>query len=284
MPPDLEALVAENEQLKRLLERGHAAWAATEEELRAQIGELTKARDEASYADRAKSAFLANMSHELRTPLNAIIGFSEMMQCEVAGALNEKYRSYAEDIQRSGLHLKEVVNGILDLSKIEMGSLELREAPIYIPDITEACIRLVGPLAVTGQVRLASAIAPSLPTLWGDETRLKQAVLNLLSNAVKFTDVGGNVSLDVHMSGSNLTIMVADTGIGMRPEDIGVALQPFRQIEGPFNRRCEGTGLGLPLAKAFIELHGGTLTLASAPAIGTTARIMLPAARLKMAA
>src|SRR5579862_5419406 len=187
MPPDLEALVAENEQLKRLLERGHAAWAVTEEELRAQIGELTKARDEASYADRAKSAFLANMSHELRTPLNAIIGFSEMMQCEVAGALNEKYRSYAEDIQRSGLHLKEVVNGILDLSKIEMGSLELREAPIYIPDITEACIRLVGPLAVTGQVRLASAIAPSLPTLWGDETRLKQAVLNLLSNAVKFT-------------------------------------------------------------------------------------------------
>ena len=284
MPSDLDSLVAENEQLRRLLERGHAAWQAAEEELRAQILELTQARDEAKFADRAKSSFIANMSHELRTPLNAIIGFSEMMQCEVAGPLNERYRSYADDIRNSGVHLKDVVNGILDLSKIEMGSLELREAPICIPDITEACIRIVSPLAATGQVRLASAIAPSLPTLWGDEIRLKQAVLNLLSNAVKFTDVGGNVSLDVHMSGSNLTIMVADTGIGMRPEDIVVALQPFRQVEGAFNRRHEGTGLGLPLAKAFVELHGGTMTLESAPAVGTTVQITLPAARLKMAA
>jgi signal transduction histidine kinase len=273
MPRDLDSILAENEQLRQLLERGHA-----------QMLELIKARDEAKDADHAKSSFLANMSHELRTPLNAIIGFSEMMQCEVAGPLNEKYRSYVEDIQRSGLHLKEVVNGILDLSKIEMGSLELREAPIYVPDITDACIRLVGPLASTGQVCLASAVAPSLPTLWGDETRLKQALLNLLSNAVKFTDIGGNVSLDVRMSGSNLTFVIADTGIGMRPEDIVVAFQPFRQIQGAFSRRCEGTGLGLPLAKAFVELHGGTLTLQSAPEVGTTAKIMLPAARLKKAA
>lgn len=284
MPPNPGSLIAENEQLRRLLELERATWRVAEEALRTKTIELTKARDEAKDADRAKSSFLANMSHELRTPLNAIIGFSEMMQFEVAGPLNDKYRSYAEDIQRSGLHLKEVVNGILDLSKIETGALELREAPIYIPDITDACIRLVSPLAANGRVQLASAVAPSLPTLWGDETRLKQAVLNVLSNAVKFTSAGGNVSLDVHMSGSNLAIMVADTGVGMRPEDIAIAFQPFRQVDSTRNRRYEGTGLGLPLAKAFVELHGGTLTLESRPAIGTTAHIMLPATRLKKAA
>src|SRR5690242_364802 len=211
--PNLVSLLAENERLKRQLELERSTWHVTEKALQEKNAELTKARDEAKDADRAKSSFLANMSHELRTPLNAIIGFSEMMQFEVAGTLNEKYHAYADDIQRSGLHLKEVVNGILDLSKIEMGALELREAPIYIPDIADACIRLVSPMAANGHVHVASAVAPSLPTLWGDETRLKQAVLNVLSNAVKFTSAGGNVSLDVHMSGPDLSIMVADTGV-----------------------------------------------------------------------
>jgi signal transduction histidine kinase len=258
-------------QLGRVIERQRA-----EESLRAQTVQLVKARDEARDADRAKSAFLANMSHELRTPLNAIIGFSQMMQYQVAGPLNEKYRAYADDIQNSGIHLKDVVNGILDLSKIEVGALELREAPVFITDITDSCIRLVTPMAEKTQVRLVSDIAQGLPVFSADETRLKQAVLNVLSNAVKFTTAGGSVTLKAHMAGPELVIAVADTGIGMRPEDVAIAVQPFRQIDGALNRRYEGTGLGLPLAKAFTELHGGRLEIDSAPGIGTTMRLIIP--------
>ena len=276
MPSSPDALSAENARLKHQLESERAQRLEAEQVLRAQIAALAQERDEAKAADRAKSAFLANMSHELRTPLNAIIGFSQMMQYEVAGALNEKYRSYADDIHSSGIHLKDVVNGILDLSKIEVGALELREAPVYIPDITEACMRLVGPLADNGNVRLAAEIATNLPVLSADETRLKQAVLNILSNAVKFTTPGGSVTLGAHMAGPELVIAVADTGIGMRPDEIAIALQPFRQIDGALNRRHEGTGLGLPLARAFTELHGGRLEIDSTPGIGTIMRLILP--------
>jgi signal transduction histidine kinase len=276
MPSSPDTLNAENARLKHQLESERAQRLEAEQCLRAQIAALAQERDEAKAADRAKSAFLANMSHELRTPLNAIIGFSQMMQYEVAGALNDKYRSYADDIHSSGIHLKDVVNGILDLSKIEVGALELREAPVYIPDITEACMRLVGPLADNGKVRLAAEIAANLPVLSADETRLKQAVLNILSNAVKFTTPGGSVTLGAHMAGLELVIAVADTGIGMRPDEIAIALQPFRQIDGALNRRHEGTGLGLPLARAFTELHGGRLEIDSTPGIGTIMRLILP--------
>jgi len=270
-PGMLDLMAQVGTQLGRVIERQRA-----EESLRAQTVALAKARDEAKDADRAKSSFLANMSHELRTPLNAIIGFSQMMQYEVAGPLNEKYRSYADDIQRSGIHLKDVVNGILDLSKIEVGALELRETPVFIPDITDACMRLVRPLADSAQVHLASEIAPDLPVLSADEIRLKQAVLNVLSNAVKFTTAGGRVTLGARVLGKELVITVADTGIGMRPEDVAVALQPFRQIDSALNRRYEGTGLGLPLARAFTELHGGRLEIDSAPGVGTTITLMIP--------
>ncbi|HXS06867.1 MAG TPA: GAF domain-containing sensor histidine kinase [Rhizomicrobium sp.] len=270
-PGMLDLMAQVGTQLGRVIERQRA-----EESLRAQTVALAKARDEAKDADRAKSSFLANMSHELRTPLNAIIGFSQMMQYEVAGPLNEKYRSYADDIQRSGIHLNDVVNGILDLSKIEVGALELRETPVFIPDITDACMRLVRPLADSAQVHLASEIAPDLPVLSADEIRLKQAVLNVLSNAVKFTTAGGRVTLGARVLGKELVITVADTGIGMRPEDVAVALQPFRQIDSALNRRYEGTGLGLPLARAFTELHGGRLEIDSAPGVGTTITLMIP--------
>jgi signal transduction histidine kinase len=240
-------------QLGRVIERQRA-----EESLRAQTVQLVKARDEARDADRAN------------------IGFSQMMQYQVAGPLNEKYRAYADDIQNSGIHLKDVVNGILDLSKIEVGALELREAPVFITDITDSCIRLVTPMAEKTQVRLVSDIAQGLPVFSADETRLKQAVLNVLSNAVKFTTAGGSVTLKAHMAGPELVIAVADTGIGMRPEDVAIAVQPFRQIDGALKRRYEGTGLGLPLAKAFTELHGGRLEIDSAPGIGTTMRLIIP--------
>ena len=276
MPSDRDFVGAEPEELKRQLERERALRLETEQFLRAQIALLARERDEAREADRAKSTFLANMSHELRTPLNAIIGFSQMMQYQVAGPLNEKYRAYADDIQNSGNHLKDVVNGILDLSKIEVGALELREAPVFICDIADACMRFVMPMAQKTQVRLVSDIAQGLPVFSADETRLKQAVLNVLSNAVKFTTAGGSVTLKAHMAGPELVIAVADTGIGMRPEEVAIAVQPFRQIDGALNRRVEGTGLGLPLAKAFTELHGGRLEIESAPGIGTTMRLIIP--------
>lgn len=267
--PDLMAQIGT--QLGRVIERQRA-----EESLRAQTAQLEKARDEAKGADRAKSAFLANMSHELRTPLNAIIGFAQMMQYEIAGPLSAKYREYADDIQRSGVHLKDVVNGILDLSKIEVGALELRAHPVVIAEMADACRRLVQPLADTAKVRLRFDIAPDLPVVMADETRLKQAVLNILSNAVKFTAAGGSVALSATICGGKLAIVIADTGIGMDLKDVAIAMKPFRQVDSALNRRYEGTGLGLPLAKAFTELHDGCLEIDSTPGIGTTIRLVLP--------
>ncbi|HEY4274854.1 MAG TPA: ATP-binding protein [Rhizomicrobium sp.] len=266
-------------QLGRALERQHA-----EQSLRAQTEQLARARDEAKDADRAKSAFLANMSHELRTPLNAIIGFAQMMQYQIAGPLSAKYRDYADDIQRSGVHLKDVVNGILDLSKIEVGALELHTSPVVLASLADSCRRLISPLAEAAQVRLVFDVSHNLPIMMADEIRLKQAMLNLLSNAVKFTSPGGEVSLRASIATSNIIIAIADTGIGMAPEDVIVALKPFRQIDSALNRRYEGTGLGLPLAKAFTELHGGRLEIESEPGIGTLIRMVIPLRLMEQAA
>jgi signal transduction histidine kinase len=278
-PGILDLMAQVGTQLGRVIERQHA-----EESLRAQTVQLEKARDEAKDADRAKSAFLANMSHELRTPLNAIIGFAQMMQYEIGGPLSAKYREYADDIQRSGVHLKDVVNGILDLSKIEVGALELRENPVFIADIAETCRRLVLPLAEAAGVDLRFDIPSDLPVVLADETRLKQAMLNILSNAVKFTTAGGNVALTAKIHGTDLVIVIADTGIGMSPEDVVIAMKPFRQIDSALNRRYEGTGLGLPLAKAFTELHGGRLEIESTPGVGTTISLVMPARLVDKAA
>jgi signal transduction histidine kinase len=275
----LDLMAQVGTQLGRVIERQRA-----EESLRAQTAQLAKARDEAKDADRAKSSFLANMSHELRTPLNAIIGFAQMMQYQISGPLSDKYREYADDIQRSGNHLKDVVNGILDLSKIEVGALELWENPVQIAEIADVCRRLISPLADAAQVTLAFEIATDLPILMADETRLKQAMLNILSNAVKFTTPGGKVALAAYLESSELVIAIADTGIGMRPEDVIIAMKPFRQIDSALNRRYEGTGLGLPLAKAFTELHGGRLEITSAPGVGTTIQLRIPARRVEKAA
>lgn len=277
----LDMLAQVGTQLGRVIERQEA-----EKALRIRAEELTKALDQAEAADRAKSAFLAAMSHELRTPLNAIIGFSEVMQHEIAGALNERYKEYAGDIHRSGIHLKNVINDILDLSKVVVGALTLREAPVALSSLVENCTRIISPMATTGQVTLTCTLAPDLPVLQADETRLQQTILNLLSNAVKFTHPLGEVGLDIareHDGG--VAIAITDTGIGMSQEDIVIALEPFRQIDSALSRRYEGTGLGLPLAKAFIELHGGALKIDSTPNVGTTVRLLLPPSRcMKIAA
>ncbi len=240
------------------------------------------ARDEARAADRAKSEFLAAMSHELRTPLNAIIGFSEMITHETFGPVGSaKYRDYAKDINDSGQHLFSLVTDILDLSKIESGTDELHEDKIEIPEIIRSALMLVGHRAEQGGIKLNLELPDQLPALRADERKLKQILINLLSNAVKFTDAGGEVTLRAWCrENSGHVFQIIDTGIGITPEDIPKALSRFGQVDADLNRKYEGTGLGLPLTKSLIELHGGTLDLQSYVGVGTTVTVRLPAERI----
>ena len=231
-------------------------------------------------ASKAKSDFLARMSHELRTPLNAIIGFSEILRDAVIGPLDARYRDYAGDIHSAGEHLQNIINDILDISKIEGGAFELREETVSIEEIVEACRRIVTAMADRAGVTLTINLPSYLPYIRADHLRLRQVLLNLLSNAVKFTPAGGRVSLTAAIEAEGAVITVEDTGIGMKTEDIAVALEPFRQIEDAQNRRFQGTGLGLPLAKALVELHGGSLDIRSMPAAGTVVRVCLPLERV----
>jgi signal transduction histidine kinase len=242
---------------------------------------LRRTKEAAEAANRAKSDFLAHMSHELRTPLNAVIGFSEIIARELFGPVGEKrYAEYARDIHASGTHLLNVIGDILDISKAESGSTEIDEITVAIPALATACLRLIEPRAAAGQVRVASELAHGLPLVRADERRLKQVLINLLANAVKFTPPGGHVTLTARLGvEGGLELCVADTGIGMRAEDIPRALEPFAQIDSARARRFEGTGLGLPLSRKLVELHGGTLDIRSEIDKGTTVTVRLPAAR-----
>jgi PAS domain S-box-containing protein len=239
--------------------------------------ELRRARDEAEVANRTKSQFLANMSHELRTPLNAIIGFAQSLTLGIGGQLSPKQSEYVGDIHRSGLHLLELISDVLDLSKVDAGALSLREETVRVSDKVENCYKLIKGRAEESGVRLVfpRGVDKSM-TLRADHVRLRQILVNLLSNAVKFTPRGGEVRLSVSQTGSHTEFVVADTGIGMRQEDIPKALEPFRQLEGGLSRRHEGVGLGLPLTKRLVELHGGVLEIASEPGVGTRAAVRLP--------
>ncbi|HWE72465.1 MAG TPA: HAMP domain-containing sensor histidine kinase [Stellaceae bacterium] len=234
-------------------------------------------------ASKAKSDFIARMSHELRTPLNAIIGFSEMIREAMIGPLDARYRGYGADIHNAGRHLQNVINDILDISKIEGGRLELRDEHVAIEDMIESCRRIVAAMAEATSVTLSVDIAEALPPIRCDALRFRQILLNLMSNAVKFTQAGGRATVSAAINDGFAVITVADTGIGMREEDIAIALEPFRQVGGSaqdiLTRRFAGTGLGLPLAKALVELHGGTLTVASVLDRGTTVCIRLPLQR-----
>ena len=253
---------------------------------RAQLGELaenlTAARDEAERANRTKSEFLANMSHELRSPLNAIIGFAEILCDEMFGPHGQpQYKEYAGDIKASGAHLLEVINDILDLSKIEAGKLELQEDAVDVAGAVESCSRLMATRAWKARVRLETDVEPNLPAVFVDSRKLKQILLNLLSNAVKFTPQGGTVTTAARIDeAGRFQLKVADTGIGIAPEDMKTALSAFGQVERSLTRKHEGTGLGLPLTKALVELHGGTFVLKSTPGEGTDAIVTLPSYRV----
>ncbi|WP_085120596.1 PAS-domain containing protein [Tistlia consotensis] len=250
-------------------------------ERRQAEAELRGAMETAELANRTKSEFLANMSHELRTPLNAIIGFSEVMAQELLGPLGDgRYRTYAQDIRDSGTHLLDIINDILDVSKAEAGMLELAEEPIELADAVTASLRLISQRAERGGVRLRESVPQELPPLLADPRRLKQILINLLSNAVKFTPAGGTVSVEAWQEAEGeLAIRIADTGIGIKPEDLARVLEPFTQADSGFNRRHEGTGLGLPLTKALVELHGGRLELSGNEGGGTRAVVRFPAGR-----
>ncbi len=248
--------------------------------------ELSAAGEAAEAASRAKSEFIANMSHELRTPLNAVIGFSEMMMGEMFGPLGSpRYLDYSADIYRSGRHLLEVINDILDLSKVESGKMELTEERIDLLVAIEAALRLIEQGAEKAGVTLIWEPPPNPVHVVVDERAIRQALLNLLSNAVKFTPVGGEVGITLARdTEGGLIIEVRDTGIGMAPEDIPRAMEPFVRVEGVMTRHYEGTGLGLPLVKSLITLHGGSFDLESAPGVGTTAIVRLPPRRVSSGA
>ena len=244
---------------------------ANQEQLRSTLLSLTE-------ANQAKSSFLALMSHELRTPLNAIIGFSEVLSTEIFGPLgSERYRSYAGDIHGAGRHLLALINDILDLSKAEAGRLDMHPEPLDVSGLIRDCLKLVAERARNHYVDLKSHVPACLPLLMGDELRVKQMVLNILSNAVKFTPAGGKVDVTAAIEPSGgLTIAVADTGVGMAPDMIPVALEPFRQVDSSLSRKFEGTGLGLPLVKTLIERHEGKLLIESELNVGTIVRLCFP--------
>jgi len=243
--------------------------------------EIMEAKEIAEAANRAKSEFLANMSHELRTPLNAVLGFSEVMVRETFGSIgNERYREYAADIHASGTHLLDLINDVLDLSRIEAGRLELRDEKIEINKAIEATLRMVRERAVAKGISLKSDFHASAPTVMGDMRAIKQIVLNLLTNAVKFTPKNGNVSISsIVNSDGSVVVCVVDTGIGIHESDIPTILEPFGQVSTTDTRAQDGSGLGLPLAKRLSELHGATFILESKVGFGTKIAVQFPPGR-----
>jgi len=246
-------------------------------------GELAAARDEAQAANRAKSEFLANMSHELRTPLNAILGFSEMMKREILGPVSPpKYRDYVDDIHHMGSHLLSLVNDILEMSKVEAGESQLQESEFSVRETVEESIRTV---TAAYRDRSSSVVLDrqsTLPRLFADRRMFTQMVLNLMSNAVKYTPESGRIRVNgVLAENGTFRLSVSDTGIGMSDQEINEAFEPFRRVDHALTSNFEGIGLGLPLTKAMIEMHGGKLEVASVSNRGTTATLVFPAERVR---
>ncbi len=244
---------------------------------KAQEAELLRARDEAESASRAKTQFLASMSHELRTPLNAVIGFSEILNRELFGALGEaRYRDYARLIHESGEHLLNVVNDILDMSKIEAGKFKIVKEPFNVASLVTSCCDIMRHTAEQKSLTLKVDIAPGIPELPADKRACKQMLLNVIANAIKFTEPGGWVRVSARVEKGNVVLAVADNGIGIADADLAKLGNPFVQANSSYNRSHEGAGLGLSVVKGLARLHGGSLELKSRLGEGTTASIVLP--------
>ncbi len=283
---DISAVKAQ-EEARRLNEEQLQHAVAGLERSQEQLAELARKYEtekvRAEAANKSKSEFLANMSHELRTPLNAVNGFSEIMIAEMYGPMGDpRYKEYAQDIHNSGQHLLALINDILDMSKIEAGKMNLKFEPMSLEDVTEDAVRLVRNRAESAGLELAVDF-PFLPEIEADYRAVKQVLLNLLSNAIKFTPKGGRVTVRAEVRndglGERVRVSVQDTGIGISKEDLARLAQPFEQVESQHSKTTQGTGLGLALTKALIELHEGALEMDSAPGEGTTVSFSLPIRR-----
>nr|MBI3614345.1 DUF3365 domain-containing protein [Nitrospirota bacterium] len=266
----------ETDSLRDTFERMH-------EVIQAQHGRLLGAKEAAETANRAKSEFLANMSHELRTPMNAIIGFSEILADQTFGELNPKQAKYVNNVLTSGRHLLQLINDILDLSKVEAGRMELQCSAFDARQALRDIVAIVKTLAAKKGVALQIEAEPELPLLTADPAKFKQILYNLLSNAIKFTPTGGSVTVragketDAHVSGAVLRLSVADTGIGLKTEHQARIFQAFEQVDSSYARQQQGTGLGLALTKQLVELHGGFIGVESdGEGRGSTFTVVLP--------
>ena len=262
------AAPAETESLRAAL----SEIAEEKRRLETKTADLTSALEIADAGDRAKSQFLATMSHELRTQLNAIIGFAEFLGTDLCGSLTPKQRGYVGDIHRAGGHLLQLVGDVHDLARIDARQLVLADDVVSLGDSIGAAIAMASPRAAEVGIALHSVIAAGLPQVRADAKRLQQILLNLLANAVKFTPRGGAVTVSAERRGTAIAVIVADTGIGIAAE--------HNAGDGRFARPSDGGGLGLPLVKRLVELHGGTLAIDSAPGRGTTVTVLLPADRV----
>jgi signal transduction histidine kinase len=252
------------------------------EELRRNQERLIAAKEVAEAADRSKSVFLANMSHELRTPLNAIIGFSGMINARMFGPLADKYVEYAEIIGASGRHLLAIINDILDTAKADADKLRLVEQKVDLAEVVGLGSQIVQDIARQAGMDFASEIEGPLPKVIGDPAKLTQILVNLLTNAIKFSKPGGRIRLKVGQAPhQGVTFSVEDTGIGMSADEIAIALEPFGQIDAGLTRKNDGVGLGLPLTKRLIELHGGAMEIKSKPGQGTVVTVRLPEERFE---
>ncbi|KIM00385.1 hypothetical protein CCC_01540 [Paramagnetospirillum magnetotacticum MS-1] len=258
------------EERTRWLQKEIGRRAAAEEQAQA-------AREAAEAASRAKTIFLANMSHELRTPLNAIIGFSELAHSIMEKPEIDRYGGFLDNISESAHHLLRVISDILDVSRVEVGKVTLRESQVDVAEAVRSAMRLVGHVVSSKRQSLTFTPEDGLPRIRADERLMKQIVLNLLSNAAKFTPESGNISVAARLKDGCVIVEVADDGVGIAAEDMAMVLQPFGQAENAISPKHEGTGLGLPLAKGFMELHGGSLTLKSQVGEGTTVVLTFPA-------
>jgi signal transduction histidine kinase len=273
------ALRASNEAVR--LREHIAELEATKEALEETSQNLAVALTAADEANQAKSRFLAAMSHELRTPLNAVIGFSEVLKMESFGALGSpRYKEYVADIHASGTHLLAVINDILDISRLDSGDMSLEETALDLKKVIHESLRMMSHQAAAAGVALDEEIDDGLPLVRADARRIKQVLINLLSNAVKFTQAKGSVLVRAFTAAEGVAISVTDTGIGIGKADLARALERFGQVDSTLSRKYEGVGLGLPLARQLIEMHGGSLELKSMPSVGTTVVVTLPVSRI----